>query len=124
LKQYTDLSSHFNTVDGNVPGAFSLDRMEISERIFHLLMPVLNEVHEVDFSLRFWKIVMNDYVNAVISIKNLLEQEDINIRPTLQAVNSHHIPTLKEKLAARFPSSIKLMAISGVYYTYFLKMTM
>jgi putative transferase (TIGR04331 family) len=81
--------------------------MEISERIFHLLMPVLNEVHEVDFSLRFWKIVMNDYVNAVISIKNLLEQEDINIRPTLQAVNSHHIPTLKEKLAARFPSLIK-----------------
>jgi len=107
LQQYTQLSSHFNTVDGNVPGAFSLDRMEISDRVFHLLMPVLNEVHGVDFSLRFWKIVMNDYVNAVISIKDLLEQEGVNIPPSLLAVNSHHIPTLKEKLMARFPSVIK-----------------
>jgi putative transferase (TIGR04331 family) len=107
LEELKDLSPHFNTVHGNVPGAFSLERVKISDSIFEMLAPVMNEIHGTNHSLRFWKIVMNDYVNAVISIKHVLEQQELNQPATLLPINSHHVPTLKDKVIARLPSVIK-----------------
>lgn len=107
MEELKNLSPHFNTVHGNVPGAFSLERVKISDSIFEMLAPVMNEIHGTNHSFRFWKIVMNDYVNAVISIKHVLEQQELNGQATLLPINSHHVPTLKDKVIARLPSVIK-----------------
>ncbi len=107
------LSPHFNTVHGDVPGAFSLDRVKISDSIFEMLAPVMNEIHGVDYSFRFWKIVMNDYVNAVISIKHVLSQQELNEEPALLPINSHHVPGLKDKIIARLPSIIRHFKFPG-----------
>jgi putative transferase (TIGR04331 family) len=107
MENLVNQSPHFNTVHGNVPGAFSLDRVKISDSIFKMLMPVMNEIHGTSHSFRFWKIVLNDYVNAVISIKHVLEQDALNGRASLLPLNSHHVPTLKDKMIARLPSIVK-----------------
>ena len=107
------LTPHFNTVHGDVPGAFSLERVIISDSIFEMLVPVMNEIHVTNHSFRFWKIVMNDYVNAVISIKHVLEEQELDGQVTLMPINSHHVPTLKEKLIARLPSVIRHFSSPG-----------
>jgi len=107
VEELKDISPQFNKVHVNVPGAFSLDRLKISDSIFEMLAPVMNKIHGTNHSFRFWKIVMNDYVNTVISIKHLIERQEFNGNITLLPINSHHIPTLKEKLLARLPSVIK-----------------
>lgn len=90
-----------------VPGVVSLQRIEISESIFALLAPVMNEIHNKNYSPRFWKIVMNDYVNASISIMYILKEREMGDAVSLVPINSHHIPTLKQKFIARAPSIIK-----------------
>ena len=107
MEKLKKLSPHFNSVHGDVPGAFSLDRVKISDSIFEMLVPVMNEIHGTNYSFRFWKIVMNDYVNAVISIKHVLEQQELDGQVTLLPINSHHLPTLKDKIIARLPSIVK-----------------
>ena len=67
----------------------------------------MNEIHDANYSYRFWKIVINDYVNAVITIKALMEQNEMQGSPSLEAVNSHHVLSLKEKIIARLPFVIK-----------------
>jgi putative transferase (TIGR04331 family) len=113
LEDLKNLTPHFNTTVGSVPGAFSLERVKISESIFRLLHPVMNEIHGVNYSFRFWKIVMNEYVNAVISIKHILERQEMHQAPSLLPINSHHVPTLKEKVIARLPAVIKHFKTSG-----------
>lgn len=103
----TILAPHFNRDDGKVLGAFSRERYAISEKLFALLVPVMNEVHGLSFSHRFWKIVLNAHVNAVISIKHVLSDKKLDDSPLLLPINSHHLPTSKQRLIARLPSLVK-----------------
>lgn len=96
-----------NIVVNTVPGVFSLDRLKISEKIIGELVKVMNHIHEVNYPYRFWKILMGEYVNALVSIKYILEKEELNRAPYLFPLNSHHLPTFKQKLMARLPSVIK-----------------
>ncbi len=91
----------------NVPEVFSLERIDISEEIIHELVKVMNHIHQVEYPYRFWKIVMVDYVNAIVSIKHILDCQEMKSRPPLQPVNSHHVPTFKQRVMARLPSVIK-----------------
>ncbi len=91
----------------SVPEVFSLERITISEEIIHELVKVMNHIHQVNYTYRFWKILMGDYVNALVSIKHILEKEEMKSHPPLQPLNSHHVPTTKEKIMARAPSVIK-----------------
>lgn len=90
-----------------VPGAFSLERLAISEKIIAELVRVMNHIHQVNHPYRVWKIILSDYVNALVSIKPILEKEELHRSPYLFALNSHHLPTLKQKLLARLPAVIK-----------------
>lgn len=90
-----------------VPGVTSTERIEISESIFSLLVPVMNEIHNKNYSPRFWKIVLSDYVNASISIMYILKEKEMSNDVSLMPINSHHIPTLKQKIIARAPAIIK-----------------
>jgi len=91
----------------NIPEVFSFERIEISEVIIHELVKVLNHIHETDYSYRFWKIIVGEYVNSLVSIKPILEQQEMKTTPPLQPVNSHDVPTLKQKVLARAPAIIK-----------------
>jgi hypothetical protein len=103
LKASSELNKAYNVV----PDVVSLERIQISEDIFTLLAPVMNEVHGKNYSFRFWKIVMNNYVNAAVSIMHLLKEQEINGGIPLLPINSHHIPTFKQKIIARLPALIK-----------------
>jgi hypothetical protein len=103
----TDLKEKSKRVVANVPEVFSLERLEISERIITELVAVMNHIHQVNYPYRFWKIIMADYVNALISIKHILEEEELKRDPYLFPLNSHHLPTFKQKIISRAPSVIK-----------------
>ncbi|MBL0356335.1 MAG: hypothetical protein IPP72_05355 [Chitinophagaceae bacterium] len=90
-----------------VPEVFSLERIEISETIMKELVKVMNEIHQVNYSYRFWKIIMGNYVNATVSIMHILKKEVLYNQYSLEAVNSHSLPTFKQQLIARLPSVIK-----------------
>lgn len=90
-----------------MPGAFSLERIAISDAITQELVKVMNHIHGVNYSYRFWKIVMGDYVNALVSIKHILERQEMKSQPPLEPVNSHHVPSFKERIIARLPAVVK-----------------
>lgn len=102
-----ELQKKTRRVVENVPEVFSLERIEISETIIAELIRTMNHIHRVNYPYRFWKIVMSDYVNALVSIKHVLEKEELKRSPFLFPLNSHHLPTLKQRLMSRLPSVIK-----------------
>jgi putative transferase (TIGR04331 family) len=73
-------------------------RVELSEKLFNTLSEVLNDVHSTSFSVRFWKILLNGHVNAVISRIGLLETKDVFRTPDLIAINGFAFPSRKQKL--------------------------
>ncbi|MES2847647.1 MAG: hypothetical protein V4685_01215, partial [Bacteroidota bacterium] len=107
MKVAEKIAPAFNTSDDFFPSPFCKLRIDISESILENLIPVMNEIHGVNFSYRFWKLILSDYINAVISIRHVLEAKLLNTAPGLEAVNSHHVPTRSQKLIRRAPSVIK-----------------
>jgi hypothetical protein len=107
MQQPTDLSPHFNTQKGDVPNAFSLERIKLSDRVFDILVPIMNEIHGVQYSYRFWKMVINEYVNAVVSLSHILQKQEMGGKPSLLAINRHYVPTVKERIMSRLPAVIK-----------------
>lgn len=101
------LNERAKRIVAEVPEVFSLERIAMSEKIISELVNMMNHIHQVNYSYRFWKIVMSDYVNALVSIKHILEKEELNRAPYLFPLNSHYLPTFKQKLMARLPSVIK-----------------
>jgi hypothetical protein len=107
LEKTEKISTGFTAEKKQVPGAFSAERIRISEAIMLDLVQIMNHIHEVNYPYRFWKIVLSDYVNALISIKPFLEKTELNTAAPLQPVNSHHLPGFKQRLIARLPALIK-----------------
>jgi hypothetical protein len=68
-------------------------RIELMETLFELLSGILNDVHKTDYSIRFWKILLEGHVKAVISRRAILSSREIKRRPDLFAFNSSRIPT-------------------------------
>jgi hypothetical protein len=79
-------------------GAMSPLRMTYSEQIFIKLADVLNEVHQLDHSVRFWKLVTEEYVRAVISRKQIMESRELRGHPDLYPVIDHSVPGRLKKL--------------------------
>lgn len=113
--EVAQLSAHFNTNQEVISNVFAAERIDISEAVFKELAPVMNEMHGVNHSFRFWKMVMSDYVNAVVSIKNILDHQQMNDKPLIFAINGHRLPTAKQKIIARLPSIIKHYKAPGTF---------
>lgn len=80
-------------------GSFTAERMEFSELLFSVLKEVLNEVHGMNASLRFWKLVVEDHLLAEVLRKDKLRDTNWTGEPEWYAVvNFSNYPTLKEKL--------------------------
>jgi hypothetical protein len=93
-------------MDG-IPNVFSLLRIEMSEAILGELIPVMNAIHSTNYSYRFWKIILGDYINAIISRRNELNEIVINQMPGWDAINSHSAPTLKQRIVADAKNLVK-----------------
>ena len=79
--------------------SFTAERMEFSELLFRELRLVLNEVHNMDASLRFWKLVVEDHLLAEVMRKDNLREVEWNGEPEWFAVvYFSNYPTVKEKI--------------------------
>jgi hypothetical protein len=76
-------------------GVLSPERIEWSERVFELLKEVMNEIHDMDQPVRFWKLIIEDHVRSVISRKEHLDKEEVELTPDLYPMNTHRVPGLK-----------------------------
>jgi len=82
-------------------------RVELSEKLFCMLSEVLNEVHSTSFSVRFWKILLENHVIAVISRKEVLDKQDVFRDPDLIAINGYTFPSGKEKFIKKLIRVVK-----------------
>jgi putative transferase (TIGR04331 family) len=58
---------------GDVTQSLSPERIELAEKIFSLLTEVLNELHDSDYPIRFWKLISEEHVRTVINHHELLK---------------------------------------------------
>lgn len=85
-----------NTVD-DITHSMSPHRKKLNQKLFNELHPIMNELHETDFSMRFWKILLRSHNRAMISRIELLSKNEVTIEPDLYPVNGRSLPTRKEK---------------------------
>ena len=92
-----DLTISIDTL-GSITSAMSPQRIELSKKLFSELSGVMNEIHGTNFSERFWTLLLDGHVNAVISRKPLLEQKEHHRKPDLYPVNGYTFPSSKQKI--------------------------
>lgn len=81
----------------NKPDIFVKDR-KLSDKLFDLLHEVLNDVHDVAFSNRFYRILLEDHVRAVISCKKELKSGNLRASPDLFSLRISFIKSKRTKL--------------------------
>jgi len=57
-------------------------RLELAEEIIIILADSLNKIHQTNYSERFWRIIIAPYVSTVLTSRKILEEENINIKPS------------------------------------------
>jgi hypothetical protein len=94
------------TAEADDLGVLSPLRLEWSEKIFDMLTDVLNEVHGMHESKRFWMLIVEEHVRAMISRKEILDQGIVKKSPDLFPVVSNRFPGALEK----FKKGLKQLA--------------
>jgi|GEM_PF-762211 len=79
-------------------GALSPLRLEYSDQIFTKLAEVLNEVHQMNHSTRFWKLITEEYVRAVINRIQELKATDVKAAPGLYPIVVNSLPDRRQKI--------------------------
>lgn len=82
----------------NITSAFALRRLELSREICRLLTPIMNKVHNVNYSKRFWELLLVNYVGTTITRSRELCEIEVNRAPDLDTSLGESFPTLKQKL--------------------------
>ena len=93
----------------NIYRALSMLRIELTEKILSELIPVMNEIHEVNYSYRSWKIMIVEYISSVISKKDMYEEKLIDRKPDLDIINGFDFPTFRQKATKRLINTIKYL---------------
>jgi len=81
-------------------GVLSPLRIEWSEKVFQLVADVLNRVHGMDKPMRFWKLITEEHVRAMVTRLEILSAVDISEPPPLFAVNSYSVPGFRDRVRA------------------------
>lgn len=81
--------------------AFSSERHELTEEITKKLSGLLNQIHGIEHSQRFWKIIAGPYINSVISRRDFLSSEDMDLPPLFEPINAISHPDLKKRTASK-----------------------
>ena len=94
LKRIDELAGENSNLD-----SFTAERMEFSELMFTELSEVLNEVHNMDASLSFWKLAAEDHLLAEVLRKdNLREKQWAGAPDWYAVVNYSNFPTIHERI--------------------------
>lgn len=73
------------------------NEIETSDLLFKELSKVLNEVHDLDYSIRFWTMLLQSYVRSVLSRKLIIENVESFKKPETFAINGSGYPGVKDK---------------------------
>jgi len=73
-------------------------RIELSDKLRELLADVLNEVHDKDYSQRFWALILEDYITSVLTLKDALENDKGISKYDKYPINSHTFLSFKDSL--------------------------
>jgi len=73
----------------------SPERIEISDRLRKEFAAVLNQLHNVQYTERFWGLITEEYVKTAVTRKQLLEKGDVNAGVPFLPFNSHTFPGIK-----------------------------
>jgi putative transferase (TIGR04331 family) len=104
-----------NTPNTNYLSAFSPERLVWSARVLKELTVNLNEIHQTDYSERFWKIIIGSYINSVISRKEFLSSKVLDIPALFEPINGTSHPGTKERVKRRLRYYLKSMQAIGGY---------
>lgn len=91
-------------------GAMSALRLSYSEQLFAKLAEVLNDVHQLNHSVRFWKLITEEYVRAILSRKPRMESIEMKTSPCLFPIVSQNVPGRSKRIkrsAGRFYRYLK-----------------
>ena len=86
----------------DVISATSKYRHDLSTDLIKGLTPILNNLHNVNHSERFWRIILNEYLNSVITKKRLMENKDFYDRLLVFPINSFTTISLSNNLKKIF----------------------
>jgi putative transferase (TIGR04331 family) len=86
----------------NIPNseltAVSKERIEIVNNLSQVFYKIMNEIHGMDASERFWKIILLPYYSAIISSKNeLLGESKTAINPPLEVYSNSVFPSKQSR---------------------------
>jgi len=94
-------------IKDDVIKSMSALRIELSEELYGRLTGVMNEIHRTGHSERFWRILLEGHVKAVISRIKLLEKQPVYRKPEMFPFNKHSFPTVKEIAKQRLIDFVK-----------------
>ena len=89
--------------------AMSIERKQLFEILNKELYPIMNKIHGLAHSERFWKLVLKEYVGSVISKKGFLEKEVLPTKADLFPKNSFKMTTKKEKNKQLLINTLKFL---------------
>lgn len=77
------------------------ERIELGNQLFNFLGPILNRVHKVSYSDRFWRIILSPYVTTVNTRRKFFNSSDLKSIPGVYPINSHNKPTFREETVTK-----------------------
>jgi putative transferase (TIGR04331 family) len=82
----------------NIPNseltAVSKERIDIADKLSQVFYRIMNDLHGMDASERFWKIILLPYYSAIISSKNeLLNENPVIFNPPLEVYSNSVFPS-------------------------------
>jgi len=81
-------------------GVLSPLRIEWSEKVFGLVADTLNRVHKMNEPVRFWQLVSEEHVRAMVTRMKILSQSESKEPPPLFPVNSYSVPGKADRFRA------------------------
>lgn len=103
--------------DNTYLSAFSSERLALTDEITVKLAGLLNEIHDSDYSERFWKITLGPYINAIISRQHFLSSKDMELPPLFEPINAVSHPGFKKRFTKKLRYILKAKQTSGNYKT-------
>lgn len=73
-------------------------RNERIEQLCSILFPIMNKIHNVNYSERFWLIVLSDHLKTCLNREPLMSKSDYKEPALFVSVNSRQIPVRKAVL--------------------------
>jgi putative transferase (TIGR04331 family) len=86
--------NHLINIPNSELTAVSKERIDFANNLSHVFYKIMNDIHGIDASERFWKIILLPYYSAIISSKNeLLSESKASINPPIEVYSNSVFPS-------------------------------